>query len=833
MRLPPGVMENDINTLRALVAQIFQDSQKTVAAHRKLVINLKNLKERAVSVGIDDYFNRIFISLVNRVLPIKKSETCGDRVFKLVEAFAAHLGENGEPFVELVIKHLLRGIDAKDKTVRYRVCQLIALLINSLGELDDDLFEEIRDKLCRRMFDKEQTVRLQAALALSRLQGVEEDGESDQSDHVTDVLLTSMQHDSSADVRRAILFNIVKNRRNLPFILERAWDTSSLNRKSFYSRTMKEIGDFRLLSISQRERILQWGLKDRDPAVKAAATNMLIGNWLPTANNDLVELLERLDVINSKIADTAMKVFFEQRKDTLAKLEFDDEFWQNLTAESVFLARAYNEYCVEKSLNELIEQKMPELTKLAFLIEMYIEQMGNKKDDEVEFIVEQLLTIAETYDFGDEIGRRKTLGLLRDVAVQQNLNDVILKKSVEIIRKIAVNERDFSQVLLELISDIRDTVGADGQDNDSSDSPDNLTASATTEAKERELITVLKCLSVAQSGLELIEKPLETNIHLKGLLDSLVFPAVRSRDAPVRERGLRCLGLGCLLSKELASETLMLFHQCYAQGDESLKMEAIKIITDILMIHGTGVLDIEEGVDSMTVYKLYFNAVKDPDQPEVQALAAEALCKLLLGGVFTEEELIKALVLVYFNGDSAYNIALTQTLTYCLPVYCFSSAQNQKRMAAVVVDSLRRLTHLYNNDDDKETLAPTHILAQLLDWTDPLKLVSVGHDKGLHGNKNSTVQLELAIEIVDRIQATGSKDERRALCGGLSKLYIPATEESVELIKELLDKVENVSEDMFLGNFFLKLTRSKSYRKVLQGMQLSSLKPDSLNRWHR
>ena len=41
-------------------------------------------------------------------------------------------------FVEMFLRHLLRGIDAKEKFVRLRVCQLIALAMNSLGEIEFD-----------------------------------------------------------------------------------------------------------------------------------------------------------------------------------------------------------------------------------------------------------------------------------------------------------------------------------------------------------------------------------------------------------------------------------------------------------------------------------------------------------------------------------------------------------------------------------------------------------------------------------------------------------------------------------------------------------------------
>lgn len=66
--LPEGVTEDDIRTLRKLVAQNFQDGQNTVASHRKIVAALKNYQDRAVSVGLEEDFNRAFVKMVNRVL---------------------------------------------------------------------------------------------------------------------------------------------------------------------------------------------------------------------------------------------------------------------------------------------------------------------------------------------------------------------------------------------------------------------------------------------------------------------------------------------------------------------------------------------------------------------------------------------------------------------------------------------------------------------------------------------------------------------------------------------------------------------------------------------
>jgi condensin complex subunit 3 len=48
-------------------------------------------------------------------------------------------------FVEMFLRHLLKGIDAKEKFVRLRVCQLIALAMNSMGEIEYPLASPLLD----------------------------------------------------------------------------------------------------------------------------------------------------------------------------------------------------------------------------------------------------------------------------------------------------------------------------------------------------------------------------------------------------------------------------------------------------------------------------------------------------------------------------------------------------------------------------------------------------------------------------------------------------------------------------------------------------------------
>jgi condensin complex subunit 3 len=113
-------------------------------------------------------------------------------------------------FVEMFLRHLLKGIDAKEKFVRLRVCQLIALAMNSMGEIEyvppsrlgflvngsDDLFDDLRDRLGKRTRDRESSVRVQAVIALARFQSSDDEAGI----RVTKALIELLQHDPSAYV---------------------------------------------------------------------------------------------------------------------------------------------------------------------------------------------------------------------------------------------------------------------------------------------------------------------------------------------------------------------------------------------------------------------------------------------------------------------------------------------------------------------------------------------------------------------------------------------------------------------------------------------------------
>jgi condensin complex subunit 3 len=562
-----------------------------------------------------------------RILTIKKSEPVGDRILRFLGTFLSHAaekdneifasGEDEDHSPETPTARLTSSLialigpvmGAKDKMVRFRATQITAHIVNSLESIDDELYHAIRQNLLRRLRDKEASVRVQAVLGLGRLAG--DDGEDDGNDDnsaLLEKLIEIMQNDTSADVRKTLLTNLPLAPMTLPYLLERARDLDAATRRALYSRLLPTLGDFRHLSLSMREKLLRWGLRDRDESVRKATSKLFYDRWVEDCagtNNDpnqgptgqrsapdinaLLELLERIDVVNSGmesgVAHEAMRGFWEGRADYREAVVFDEPFWENLTSESAFLLRSFNDFCRvenEGKYDSLADDKMPEVTAMAYFLGKYItnllerkkisKESGEANDDDAvehEFVVEQLLHIAITLDYSDEVGRRKMFSLLRETLAVPELPEESTKLVVETLRCVcgpdAAAEAEFCSVVLEAIAEVHDTITTEDSfvsarseisDDTSrrSETPgdEEVTPFNKEEAKAkivREIVVNMKCLYIAQCMLQNVQGHLQQNMNLVTMLNNLVVPAVRSHEAPIRERGLLCLGLCCLLDK--------------------------------------------------------------------------------------------------------------------------------------------------------------------------------------------------------------------------------------------------------------------------------------------
>jgi condensin complex subunit 3 len=168
--------------------------------------------------------------------------------------------------------------------------------------------------------------------------------------------------------------------------------------------------------------------------------------------------------------------------------------------------------------------------------------------------------------------------LLRELLAIAELPDEITKLVVDVLRDVcgleAYGEKEFCGVVLEAVAEVHDTISLDeplpenedesfhsaqselGDDTPTKESMKktrtdrNESNGESDESKAiKEILVNMKCLHIAQCMLQNVDGDLQQNLHLVTTLNNLIVPAVRSHEAPIRERGLLCLGLCCLLDK--------------------------------------------------------------------------------------------------------------------------------------------------------------------------------------------------------------------------------------------------------------------------------------------
>jgi condensin complex subunit 3 len=899
--------------LRLQICSIFADAQKSTSGHRKLVVRLRKIQEaccylpaksKKLRLGSSDNygeedFNVEVSRCALRVLGVKKTEAVGDRVIRFMGLFLKSASEKDVAIFEAdnnpeetqvvpetptsrltftILSMLIPILSAKEKTVRFRATQIISHVVNSLDSIDDELYHLIRQGLIKRIRDKEPAIRVQAVMGLGRLAGneTEANAESEDSDNdmaalgLLEKLLDVLQNDTSAEVRRSLLLNLPLTPATLPYLLERARDLDGPTRRALYARLLPTLGDFRHLSLSMREKLLRWGLRDRDENVRKAAGKLFRERWIedcagsPSTTEEvgpvqaislpsisgLLELLERIDVINSGvdggIALEAMKDFWEGRPDYLEAVSFNDDFWEALSPEAAFMVRSFNDFCQQDpSSYALCEEKMPEVTRLGFYLQKYTNallesiksaaELGGGDEDTVEqeFIVEQLLHIAQTLDYTDEVGRRKMFSLLREALAMPDLPEEATRLTIEVLRLVCgpdvAGERDFCAVVLEAVAEVHDNIISEGQGDsaaeDSFVSAQSELAGSSTPTKSRkgqstsltgtslededqkiikEIMINMKCLHIAQCMLQNVDGNLQQNLHLVTMLNNLVVPAVRSHEAPVRERGLLCLGLCCLLDRTLAEENITLFIHCFAKGHEALQATSLQILCDIITTHPSLLTDVEnESVPRPAFQKPFLKsftrALKPASPVSVQSAAATSLSKLLLTGRLNIEEaaiddLLCTLVIAFFDPRTSDNSTLRQSLAYFLPVFCHSRLENCQRMSRVAVDVVHEVlktadehfTLEVEEDSDgdvDESVAEKRVkvlmatvIGMLSEWTDGRRVVTMDPTEMAEREvSNAGSQMKLAEEVLEKALSTGCHvQERKCLLGLLAKLYIPA-----------------------------------------------------------
>lgn len=232
---------------------IMQESERSSRTHERAAPRLPALAKSQA-----DCFEEMML----RVVAVKRKEPGVERVMRFLGQAAAL----DEPFVEQLLKFVVRASGAATVTVRTRACELGAAVLRNVDTVDDGVFESLVDAMVPRATDAIVAVRAAACGVLARLADDDEAREA----------LVAACRDPSAEVRRAAVGAIEATEFTLDALVERCRDVDAAVRVAAYDALARQVDARRM---KDAPRVLRAGLEDRDAAVRESAIQLAVA-WL-------------------------------------------------------------------------------------------------------------------------------------------------------------------------------------------------------------------------------------------------------------------------------------------------------------------------------------------------------------------------------------------------------------------------------------------------------------------------------------------------------------------------------------------------------------------------
>ncbi|XP_053986177.1 condensin complex subunit 3-like [Hylaeus volcanicus] len=453
--------------LDSAISKIFYDVQFNRTCHRS---NIKKLRKYYDQSDLSDFWES-FESCFKVLLAVVLNHPQTKHSLEFVAKFATSLHiftneESEEPLCPFLIKlydFLLNNHGAKDPGVRFRICHFLNVLFNSMGEqafIEDVICNKIVVCMVTRLKDKSPKVRTQALFALRRLQDP-----TDNECQVIKVYTFHASKDPNAEVRKAALMCMGKNQTTLQVALRRTRDVNEGVRKVAYEFVSKIT--VRSLTITQRDQLLNDGLKDRSETVRKCVENVLLPSWLRYFNGDFISLIKAFDAeIGTDVSVLALETLFKSSalNTLIEQLPINNETKlipiDKLTTENVLYWKCLVKHLCRGACTEELERIVPELSIFCthisdFLTSISINQNETWENHMQKFILLQLFEIATTYDLSDELGRKKLNELICNTLLSNYWSEKIIECVVSHLENVIPDVNSRVDTLAHVISDIR------------------------------------------------------------------------------------------------------------------------------------------------------------------------------------------------------------------------------------------------------------------------------------------------------------------------------------------------------------------------------------------
>ncbi|XP_063389141.1 condensin complex subunit 3 isoform X1 [Cydia fagiglandana] len=404
--------------------QIFQNVQYNIVQHKKYAKEMTKLYKKMD----EQVFRESFKNALMYLFTFGDTSPNVDRVIKFVATFCTTLDDE-EEFLFFIINIIFDCQCVSGQSVRYRASQLLEAVLSALGEdasLDEDLCTKLLQSQMQRLQDTRGAVRCRAALALQRLQDP-----MDPEDVVTRAYKFHMSCDPSASVRRAIVSQIAKCTRNVPYVLERLCDVDEAVRRAAFMY----IANVNVTQLRVRQRVftLKVGLSERSTRVRRVVEEILIPGWLSTFKGNIIDLLKAIRLDNAQDAKDSQYVAGKLLESLFKRLPISELLlWlptektlrlipaEKLNKETAWYWRYLAEHLQKTDDDETLEMVLPDLVVLIGYIRAIVESpCPSEADDPVSFstrqyVLHELGCMLRVYDT-DPPGRAALQNLITDV----------------------------------------------------------------------------------------------------------------------------------------------------------------------------------------------------------------------------------------------------------------------------------------------------------------------------------------------------------------------------------------------------------------------------------
>ncbi|XP_055535074.1 condensin complex subunit 3 [Wyeomyia smithii] len=442
-----------------IVIQTILKGQESETSHVKLLKELKNIYPTVTH----ESFMKSFIQSLKGAMQHEELNDYANNRLKLCAKFIAHPDYSEQEETHPIILHsfdwLLKTISPVS-TIRFRICQFVNLVLNAMGpeaSLDDDICDKILRYMLERMRDVAPIVRVQAVLALQRLQNPD-----NPDDCVFRTYIFHLETDPSPKVRQSIITSLGRNYRTIPYILERLWDVEEhVRRHTYLQMSSYPVKQYK---VAQRLTFLEQGLKDHSEAVRKVVKNVLIPQWFESYQKNYVLFVKALKIDADEMelerfSNTAKLALFEifskygiADATTMLGLNEEDKTvpLENLTIETVICWQALLDF-LQKTESDELESLMVDLSVFCQYIKVFTDNpsvcnyIRILADDSsmirlqkmyFQSMLQILLEIIDSYDFGDEFGRETLKKILADVLCNCDLAEKNVKTILAIFERL-------------------------------------------------------------------------------------------------------------------------------------------------------------------------------------------------------------------------------------------------------------------------------------------------------------------------------------------------------------------------------------------------------------